>query len=1054
MQESADKMSKHDDNDRTESDQDSSGIHLSKKKKGCLGGCLFLVGLFLAFVIFTVAFMGPVASWIWYRSMGLSQIFTTNTAIWLKLFGGTVLAVFAACFVSLFVASRFSARGKNKFDAADDAQKAADASSKALVKKGAADDDYYSQYRGYRSSSYSRYDRSDDGEYLFSRIVSSRWIWAIMAGLVALFALWAGLITANHWQMALLWQNQVQAVDAKGVAITDPNFGLNISYFLFTLPAQYQILKFVGGLLEYTFIVTALWYTLMIWTAGAKRVRPAVIHLALIAAARLALGAGGFILDRLALSWSQNGWITGVSASDTNVRLGAYPFLAVVAILFAIGLLVAAVLIDWNAVWANMYKADDWWSEQFAKHRRRSVGLTTLASAALIIPLLMPAGVGVYGALNQSTVVGPNEQIAEAPYIANNIAMTRLGFGLTSWSLQPYPATSPLTQADLTADQATLANARLWDYRPLQDTLDQLQTVRQYYEFNDVDIDRYTINGAEQQVMLSARELNPANNPAGQNFINNHIVYTHGFGVAMVPTNAVTDGKPDLIIKDIPVTSSGGAPVVTQPRIYFGTGAGSNDWVLVGARSDEFDSPDTATPTNWSGDTGINISSLPTKLFWSMDLGSLDLLLTNQVTSSTDLMLHRNISDRLHLAAPFLTWDADPYLVITSSGKLVWVVDGYTTSSHMPDASSYSPDSSSGLAGVGDFNYVRNSVKATVDAYSGAINLYENDGTDPIIKTWENVYPGLIQPLSAMPADIAAHLRAPEDMFNAQVAQYARYHVTDTSTFYKSSDVWTTPQANASSSGNASTQNLPTQAYYTEMKLPGDTNPEYVLIQPMVPKGRPNMIAWVGVRNDTPNRGQAVIYQLSESTSIVGPAQIESNIDTNGVISGQISLWEGSGSKVVRGNLLVIPVGNTFLYVEPLYLQSTSGTAYPKFTKVIVATSEGVQWGDNLGQALNNLLTNPNPTGSGSGNSPTPSATPSAPPSISPTVGPVITPAPLPSGLPTDIKGLIAYANDHYAAAQLDLKNGDAGGYNVEMLRVQQALTALAALEGLGTPTP
>jgi uncharacterized membrane protein (UPF0182 family) len=665
-----------------------------------------------------------------------------------------------------------------------------------------------------------------------------------------------------------------------------------------------------------------------------------------------------------------------------------------------------------------------------------------------VIPLVW---VPTASTFNQKISVSPNEQSAEAPYIANNIAMTRLGYNLDSWTPAPYPDTSALTAADLSADKATLDNARLWDYRPLQQTLDQLQTVRQYYDFTDVDIDRYVINGQETQVMLSARELDPAKNPDGQNFINDHVVYTHGFGAAMVPTNAVTsDGLPQLIIQNIPPVSSGGAPTITQPRIYFGEGNGSAEWVLVGAASNEFDTSTGSagdTTTRWTGSSGINIGgSIVDRLFWSAQQGSINLLLTNQVTGSTQLLLHRNLTDRLSLVAPFVHWDADPYLVISAEGKLVWVVDGYTTTGQMPD-STYDTKSLGGA----NFNYIRNSVKATVDAYTGDINLYDNDSADPLIRAWESIYPGLIKPLASMPTDLQAHLRSPEDLLNIQIGQYGAYHVTDPGSFYKSDNVWSVPQASTSGT-DTSTGILPTQAYFTEMRLPGQTQTEYMLMQPMVLKSRPNMIAWVGVRQDAPHRGEVVVYQMSSNTTNVGPAQVESNIDSNGAISQQLTLWNQNGSKVVRGNLLTMPVGNTFLYIEPLYLQSTS-LAYPKFVKVIVASGNNTAWGDNLSAALTNLLADIASGGTsssgGNGGNPNPGASPS--PSVSP--GPTAVPTPTaslgPDNLPTDEAGLIAYADAHYQAAQAALKSGSLTAYDTEMQKVGAALDKLMRLYGV-----
>ena len=992
------------------------GFKISKTDGFCGCGCLSLLGLFFLFLA-SIPFWGKIADWIWLRSVGAEQIFTTRYNVEIGLGLGTAAAVVLSCVISLLIARRIAARGNLSIYDEDPAEP-----KKVAKKKGY--DDYYDRY----APSNSRYGlNTSSGEELVGDLAASRrWTWGILAALIAFLALIEGLATAGSWQTFLLWQHAVP-FSATGASVTDPIFHLDLGYFFFTLPAQELALRWAGALLEAVFLITGLWYLAAWFTRGNKRPRAMVVHLAVLAAARVALGAPGFWLGKFDLSFSQNGWATGVGATDAAARFGAFDQMALLT------LLLAAMIVGFALF--------------LRKPEVSGPAIGVVVAVVFIVPLIW---VPVASIWNQRISVSPNEQISEQPYIVNNIAMTRLGYNLDSWTPQAYPDTSPLTAADLTADAATLANARLWDYRPLQQTLDQLQTVRQYYDFTDVDIDRYLINGSETQVMLSARELDPAKNPAGQNFINDHIVYTHGFGAAMVTTNAVTnDGLPQLIIQNIPPVSSGGAPVITEPRIYFGEGNGSNEWVLVGAKSDEFDTSTGSTgdtTTRWSGNNGINIgSSLVDRLFWSLEQGSSNLLLTDQVTPSTQLLLHRNITDRLSLVAPFLHWDGDPYLVITEAGKLVWVVDGYTTTNQMPD----STHDTSSLDGA-NFNYIRNSVKATVDAYTGAINLYDNDPADPLLRAWESIYPGLIKPLTALPVDIAAHLRAPEDLLNIQIAQYGAYHVTDPGSFYKSDNVWTVPQAN---NGDTNAQSLPTQAYYTEMRLPGETKTEYMLMQPMVLKGRPNMIAWVGVRQDAPNRGQVVVYQMSSNTTNVGPAQVESSIDSNAVISQQLTLWNQNGSKVVRGNLLTMPVGNTFLYIEPLYLQSTA-LAYPKFVKVIVASGNNTAWGDNLDQALTNLLKDiaSGGTSNGGNNGGTPGASPSptASPASSPTAVPSPTATPGPDNLPNDEAGLIAYADTHYQAAQTALKSGSLTAYEGEMQKVGAALDKLMRLYGAG----
>src|SRR5664280_817307 len=493
--------------------------------------------------------------------------------------------------------------------------------------------------------------------------------------------------------------------------------------------------------------------------------------------------------------------------------------------------------------------------------------------------------------------------------------------------------------AGVAQDASTFQNARLWDYRPLQTTLEQIQTVRQYYQFVSVDTDRYTISGNLRQVMLSGRELAPELNPQGGSWVNQRIAFTHGYGLAMVPVNEVdSQGLPQLIIKDLPVTVSAGAPPVSEPRIYLGKRP--SDWVIVGARQAEFDYPvgtsSTGAPTSqvetrWTGTSGIKLGSILTRLLFAARFTDLNLLISDQVTADSQLLMYRSLGERLNLIAPFLAYDKDPYLVVDGAGRLVYIQDAYTISDRFPNAQPFDNSvlsQGSGLTGQ-SFDYLRNSVKVVMDAYDGSMTFYVADPTDPLIRAWEGVFPTLFKPLSSMPADLQAHLRVPEDLFNVQTEMYAKYHVTDPANFYQGNDLWTVPQNQATSA----TGQLPLEAYYVNMRMPGADKTEFLLLQPMVPKSRPNMIAWVAARNDAPNYGAVEVFKFPPDTSVFGPAQIEARIDQEPAISSQLTLWNQSGSTVVRGNLIVVPVQDSIIYLEPIYLQST-GSAIPEFTTI------------------------------------------------------------------------------------------------------------------------
>ena len=544
--------------------------------------------------------------------------------------------------------------------------------------------------------------------------------------------------------------------------------------------------------------------------------------------------------------------------------------------------------------------------------------------------------------------------------------------------------------------------------------------------------------------MLSARELALEQNPSAVGWVNQRIIYTHGIGLTMVPVNEVaSEGQPRLLIGNLPPVSTGGAPAVTEPRIYFGERPSS--YIVVGARQQEFDYPtgesDTGgsigTTTSWTGTSGIHLDNTMMRLLFALRFRDLDLLISDQVTRDSQLLFHRTLSDRLDRIAPFLRYDKDPYTVI-ENGRMVYVQDAYTVSDRFPHAQSFDPQTLDSTNLGAPFNYIRNSVKITMDAYDGSMHFYMSDPTDPIVRDYAAVFPGLFESMDSMPASLRAHLRVPEELFNVQTRVYGRYHVTDTQQFYRNDDLWTVPQV-------ASEQTLPSEAYYVVMRLPGEQKVEFTLLQPMVPTNRPNMIAWVAARMDDPNYGSTVVYRFPADSTIFGPAQIEARIDQDAAISQQISLWNQSGSQVIRGNLIVVPLDDSLIYLQPVYLQST-GSAFPEFRRIVVASPRQVVWSDTLGDALRLLLA------AEAGASPPPTPSPGA----TPTPGPSATPAPTPGvELPADVPGLIDYANAHFEQAQAALREGNFARYGTEMALVEAALQQLQVLApGLGSPVP
>jgi uncharacterized protein len=955
------------------------------------------VALFL-FITIGVGFWTNV---LWYRSVGFESVLWTRVAATGGLFALGVAVTLIALLGNLFIAGRF----------APPADPTASAGFGELLDRlnRAASTPPGGRYGGapVRPISIER-DAIPD----LTPVVR-----IVIVGIAVFVALVVGGSMASDWQTVLLWIHRVPFATS-GAAVTDPVFGRDISFFLFDLPFLRGVQSIFNTLVVASLLVAAARYVVGMPGAGLHFPTPARVHLAILGGLFLLSVAVGYQLDKFELVYSTRGFATGVSYTDAHAQFTAFDILTVLSA-FAAAFLVGAAFTRWN--WPL------------------GVTLATWFVASILVGT-------VYPEIVQRFVVNPNTLAQERPYIANNIAMTRLAYNLGSWDPPTgYGGEAPLTQTQIDNDAATFQNARLWDYRPLGDTIDQLQTVRKYYDFVDVDTDRYPIDGNLRQVMLSARELNLAANTEATGWVNQRIIYTHGIGLVMVPVNEVTtEGQPVLFVKDLPPVSSNGAPAISEPRIYFGEKA--TGYVIVGAKQPEFDYPQgvggsattdgPVTTTVWSGDTGIPLDTTLSRLLFAIRFGDLDLLISDQVTAQSQVLMNRALSERLQLLAPFLRYDKDPYLVVDGQGHLAYVQDAFTVTNRFPNAQPFDtsslPDSGLGTAPI---DYIRNSVKVVMNAYDGTMTFYVADPNDPLIRAYAGIFPELFKPISALPADLAPHLRVPEELFNVQTRMYGRYHVQDPETFYGSNDLWTVP------AGTTSDQVLPSEAYYVVMRIPGEANPEFLLLQPMVPKDRPNMIAWVAARNDAPNYGNVRVFRFPTNTTVLGPAQIEARIDQDPTISAQVSLWNQSGSKVIRGNLIVIPVGDALIYLQPVYLQSTS-SKFPEFQRIVVASSSTVVWGQTLNEALRLLLAG----GGGPVVTPTPGPTPG--PGASPTPVASVTP-----GLPVDIPGLIAYANTHYELAQQALRDGDLARYGQEIALVGQAVQRLEQLAG-SSPAP
>ncbi len=890
-----------------------------------LGIALLIVVLLGIFLLFSVG-LDLWTDALWYISVGFDAVFWTRLGATVGLGVGAFAIALIVLLGNLWLAGRLAppptAEGgsfRSLFDRINEAAQAADARRDRTRSPFGGGRDPFGN--GRTTSPPIVFEATD----LPDLRPLAGWI---LGGLALFFALIIGASVSGAWETVLLWIHRVPF--SPTASVTDPIFHRDISFFLFELPFLRLVQGVFNGILIAALLLSLTRYIVSASSGGLVFSTPVRIHLAVLGGLFLLSVAFGYQLDKLDLSYSTRGVAAGVSYTDQNAQFLAFDVLTVVSGIAA-ALLVGAAFT--RMLWP--------------------LGLTIAVwfVASLVIGRLYPEAI-------QRFTVTPNQYAQEEQYIGNNIAMTQLAFNVGNWNDDvPFTGTAVLTADQVARESPTFASARLWDPRPLQTTLDQLQTVRKYYDFTDVDTDRYQIGGIQRQVMLSARELALEQNPSATGWVNQRIVYTHGIGVAMVPVNeAGSQGQPNLFIGNLPPVSTAGAPAITQPRIYFGERKSS--YVVTGAQEDEFDYPTGETDsggsvgaqTRWTGTTGVKLDTTLMRLLFAARFRDLDLLISNQVTAQSQLLFHRYLSDRLTLVAPFLRYDKDPYTVIDDSGNLVYIQDAFTTSDRFPDAQPFDPGSlESTNLGSDAFNYIRNSVKITVNAYDGTMHFYIADPNDPIIRAYQGIFPTMFEPLSAMPSDLRAHLRVPEELFNVQTQVFGRYHVTDTLQFFRKDDLWTVP------TGTSSEQTLPSQAYYVEMHLPGETGVEFLLLQPMVPTSRPNMIAWVAARNDGANYGSTLVYRFPADTTIFGPVQIEARIDQDPIISAQVSLWNQSGSKVIRGNLIVLPLDDALIYLQPVYLQST-GSAFPAFTRIVVASPRQVVWASTLGDALKLLL--------------------------------------------------------------------------------------------------
>ena len=705
--------------------------------------------------------------------------------------------------------------------------------------------------------------------------------------------------------------------------ITDPIFGKPLNFFLFALPAWELI---AGWLLSIAVIVCALAVFFIFITGGARVLSGrlsrsvtlpwrglsiAFAFLLLVIAMRVYIARFEQLLDDHTI-------FGGVTYTDAHVTLTG---MLIVCVALVLGAVIAAA----NAMRAPLGR----W----------------------LIAAILPAAV-CYLALQgitwyvSSFIVKPNELVREQPYIAHNIELTRQAYGLSQIVQREFPAETTVDAADPANNQPTLQNIRLWDWHALQDTLRQIQEIRTYYDFPDVDIDRYTLDSTTREVMLAARELNVEKLPeSSRNWINEKLIYTHGYGITMNPVNGFTpEGLPTLILRDMPVQSTVRGLNVTRPEIYFGEL--TNTDVYVKTRQQEFNYPQGQTNNlnSYEGTGGIVLGGFLRRIMIAFDRDDLAKLpFSDDVNANSRLLMRRNLRDRVSELAPFLTFDPDPYIVLSEDGRLSWIMDAFTVSDSYPYSTHY-------RLGNDSINYMRNSVKAVIDAYDGTTTFYVFDNDDPIISAYRRIFPTLFKDGSTMPPGLRKHVRYPELLLKLQAEVYGLYHMTNTEAFYNREDLWTVAtEVGMSEGGGQATQTM--QPNFVLMKLPGETGMEFVEILPFTPANRNNLIGWIAGRSDGAQYGTSVVYNFPKTKLVDGPLQIEARIDQNAQLSGQLTLWNQQGSHVRRGALLVIPTGRALLYAEPIYLQAER-SPMPELRLVVLALQDRLAYGPTFESAM------------------------------------------------------------------------------------------------------
>jgi len=934
-------------------------------RRWIIAAVVVLVVLFASLHTFAVFYTDA----LWFSSVNLHSV-------WLKLFEvkAGLMVAFSAIFgvlllVSLLVAERLAPKGPS-ID---------------------AEDEFVKRYR------------EVIGPY-------ARWLRAVV---VVVLALIVGSQALGQWQNWLLFRNSTP------FNATDPQFHRNVSYFVFTLPFQQFVIHWTLVALVVILLVTALSHYLNggIRLQGPRpRVRPAVkAHLSVILGLIALTKAVGYYLARFNLDLSSNGYVQGAGYTDVHARLPALDLLILVS-------LAAAGLLIYNI--------------------RRQGWALPLLGVGLWFLVALTAGT-IYPAAVQALKVNPAQNTLERPYIQRNIDATRAAMGIQHVASRPYEASSTLTAAELSADSGTLGNVRLWDPLLTQPTYDKQQDIRSYYQFNSLAMDRYQVNGVETPTVVGVREVNDQDLPS-TSWVNTTLQYTHGYGMVVSPANVTTSsGTPQFAVGYVPPVSTEGLPTVVQPSVYFGLN--NSGYVVANTKQLELQYQTASgqnVETHYKGDGGVQLSSFFKQVMFAVRFNDINLLISSQITNDSRLMFDRGVQARVSKAAPFLNLDADPYPVLVN-GHIDWVQDAYTATDNYPygqNADTGAVVQGSGLGG--SFNYVRNSVKVVIDAYTGKMTFYVMDPNDPIIETYSKAFHGMFTPADKMPAELRDHLRYPEDLFTVQATMYGKYHIVKASSFYSAADAWTLspdPGSGSPSQALATTQTVNAQGQvvstgqlvrmspiYQVMRIPGETQQSFNAIDALVPVSTGSQIqtlsGFMVAGSDPGHYGQLSMFVTPRDNPVNGPAIVAAKISATPTVSAQISLLNQNGSSVLLGNVLMIPVANAILYIQPVYVQS-SRNPFPVLQRVIaVYGNQPAAIGNTLSSALTQLF--------------------AAPVQASPTTGGSST------ALSPQAQALLAQAQNAYTQSQADLKAGNLANYQSDINSMESYLQQVQALTG------